>query len=152
MTPQPQGPDLSPTAPPGTKKKRPWQRRMRSLPGDSHVGPENGRIDVSRTSTITGPSTRQRWWKIRLFRGMLNDIKRRAPYYWSDWRDAWDYRVVPSTVYMYFAKYGIRNNSISLSLSLRAVQSGNCPPVWAMKPFPLSSLLLISSYSREPLM
>ena len=52
-----------------------------------------------------------KWWKIKLFRGMLNDIKRRAPYYWSDWRDAWDYRVVPSTVYMYFAKYGIHLSS-----------------------------------------
>ncbi|KAK5627158.1 hypothetical protein RRF57_002874 [Xylaria bambusicola] len=27
----------------------------------------------------------------------------RAPYYWSDWIDAWDYRVIPATVYMYFA-------------------------------------------------
>jgi hypothetical protein len=46
-----------------------------------------------------------KWWKIRYFQGMLNDIKRRAPYYWSDWQDAWDYRVVPATVYMYFAKW-----------------------------------------------
>lgn len=45
------------------------------------------------------------WWKIRLFRGMINDVRRRAPYYWSDWVDAWDYRVIPATVYMYFAKY-----------------------------------------------
>lgn len=45
------------------------------------------------------------WWKIHFFRGMVNDVRRRAPYYWSDWRDAWDYRVVPSTIYMYFAKY-----------------------------------------------
>lgn len=36
---------------------------------------------------------------------MVNDVKRRAPYYRSDWTDAWDYRVVPATVYMYFAKY-----------------------------------------------
>jgi hypothetical protein len=36
---------------------------------------------------------------------MINDVRRRAPYYWSDWADAWDYRVVPATVYMYFAKY-----------------------------------------------
>ncbi|OTB07809.1 hypothetical protein M426DRAFT_53153 [Hypoxylon sp. CI-4A] len=43
------------------------------------------------------------WWKIHLFRGMVNDLRRRAPYYWSDWVDAWDYRVIPSTVYMYFA-------------------------------------------------
>lgn len=52
---------------------------------------------------------------------MVNDIRRRAPFYLSDWTDAWDYRVVPSTgkgnicriglvlifwciVYMFFAK------------------------------------------------
>ncbi|TVY44516.1 putative transporter, partial [Lachnellula occidentalis] len=45
----------------------------------------------------------KRWWKIRLFRGMVLDVRRRAPYYVSDWADAWDYRVVPATVYMYFA-------------------------------------------------
>lgn len=52
------------------------------------------------------PPRAPKWWKIRLFRGMVNDVRRRAPYYWSDWVDAWDYRVVPATVYMYFAKYG----------------------------------------------
>lgn len=36
---------------------------------------------------------------------MVGDLRRRAPYYWSDWKDALDYRVVPATVYMYFAKY-----------------------------------------------
>ncbi|KAK0635405.1 HCO3 transporter family-domain-containing protein [Bombardia bombarda] len=44
-----------------------------------------------------------RWWRIRLFHGMVNDIRRRAPFYASDWTDAWNYRVVPATVYMYFA-------------------------------------------------
>lgn len=44
------------------------------------------------------------WWKIHLFRGMINDLRRRVPFYGSDWLDAWDYRVVPATVYMYFAK------------------------------------------------
>ncbi|PHH77629.1 hypothetical protein CDD80_400 [Ophiocordyceps camponoti-rufipedis] len=43
------------------------------------------------------------WWRLHLFRGILNDIRRRAPFYSSDWRDAWDYRVVPATIYMYFA-------------------------------------------------
>ncbi|KAF4468210.1 hypothetical protein FALBO_4900 [Fusarium albosuccineum] len=43
------------------------------------------------------------WWKIHLFRGMTNDVRRRLSYYVSDWVDAWDYRVVPATVYMYFA-------------------------------------------------
>ncbi|KAL4873491.1 hypothetical protein BDV12DRAFT_160131 [Aspergillus spectabilis] len=44
-----------------------------------------------------------KWWRIRFFRGMIDDVKRRAPFYWSDWADAWDYRVVPATIYMYFA-------------------------------------------------
>ena len=50
------------------------------------------------------PRAPEPWWKIRLFHGIANDLRRRAPYYLSDWLDAWDYRVVPATVYMYFAK------------------------------------------------
>lgn len=41
---------------------------------------------------------------------MWRDIRRRAPYYWSDFVEAWDYRVVPATVYMFFAKYVICHN------------------------------------------
>ncbi|ODH49468.1 hypothetical protein GX48_04410 [Paracoccidioides brasiliensis] len=54
-------------------------------------------------STATTSSSIEKWWHIHFFQGMISDIKRRAPYYASDWRDAWDYRVVPATVYMYFA-------------------------------------------------
>jgi hypothetical protein len=60
---------------------------------------------TSRGTAGSKPPRAPQWWKIRLFRGMINDVRRRAPYYWSDWKDAWDYRVVPATVYMYFAKY-----------------------------------------------
>lgn len=56
---------------------------------------------VSRRSSKRQP----RWWKIRWFKGMVDDVKRRLPFYLSDWTDAWDYRVVPATTYMYFAKY-----------------------------------------------
>lgn len=45
---------------------------------------------------------------------MINDIRRRAPFYLSDWTDAWDYRVVPATVYMYFAKYVCVNAVITI--------------------------------------
>jgi hypothetical protein len=48
-------------------------------------------------------SGHEAWWKIHLFRGMANDLRQRAPYYLGDWTDAWDYRVVPATIYMYFA-------------------------------------------------
>jgi hypothetical protein len=45
-----------------------------------------------------------KWWQVRWCRGMVDDVRRRAPFYKSDFVDAWDYRVVPATVYMYFAK------------------------------------------------
>lgn len=51
-----------------------------------------------------GKTTVDNWWMVHPFRGMVNDLRRRVPYYVSDWVDAWDYRVVPATVYMYFAK------------------------------------------------
>lgn len=70
---------------------------------DRQDGPQE---NSHRGASTTGlHSAQERWWHVHLFRGMVNDVKRRAPYYWSDWTDAWDYRVVPATVYMYFAKY-----------------------------------------------
>lgn len=81
-----------------------------SEPKSSHQALPTGRNDTPGDSFLRREHTRQSrrsanhaWWKIDLFGGMINDIKRRAPYYWSDWRDAWDYRVIPATVYMYFA-------------------------------------------------
>ncbi|EPS30081.1 hypothetical protein PDE_05031 [Penicillium oxalicum 114-2] len=56
-----------------------------------------------RTSATSKSPSESKWWRIHFFRGMKNDLKRRAPFYWSDWTDAWDYRIVPATVYMYFA-------------------------------------------------
>ncbi|EFQ27983.1 hypothetical protein CGRA01v4_03355 [Colletotrichum graminicola] len=64
------------------------------------------RADADANGTGFARSARSRgagWWKVKLFRGMVNDVRRRAPFYVSDWIDAWDYRVVPATVYMYFA-------------------------------------------------
>ncbi|KAF8695190.1 HCO3- transporter family, partial [Rhizoctonia solani] len=40
---------------------------------------------------------------LRPFRGMISDFKARAPYYLSDWTDAWNYRVVPATAMIFFA-------------------------------------------------
>lgn len=34
--------------------------------------------------------------------GIYRDLKGRLPYYVSDWTDAWNYRVIPATIYMYF--------------------------------------------------
>lgn len=91
------------------RKPKPWQsRRYPSARRGQHLAPDHETDSLSRQmSQRSSASTRRQpqWWKVRLFRGMNDDIKRRVPYYWSDWKDAWDYRVVPATIYMYFAKY-----------------------------------------------
>jgi len=70
-----------------------------------HSSERNGDDGELSRERSRGSVAENKWWKIYLFMGMYNDIRRRIPYYWSDWIDAWDYRVVPATVYMYFAKY-----------------------------------------------
>ena len=40
----------------------------------------------------------------RLGVGIIVDIRARAPWYFSDWKDAWNYRVVPATALIFFAK------------------------------------------------
>ncbi|KAK2459667.1 hypothetical protein APHAL10511_008312 [Amanita phalloides] len=43
-----------------------------------------------------------RWIK-RIGSGIRQDVGARAPYYVSDWTDAWNYRVVPATALIFFA-------------------------------------------------
>jgi hypothetical protein len=53
----------------------------------------------SETTTTSKPSKIDRklsWYKW-VGRGMYLDVKRRIPYFASDWKDAWNYRVVPAT-------------------------------------------------------
>lgn len=69
---------------------------------DGAEGPVRPPSEGPETPPAVGPG---KWCKVYLFRGMINDVRRRIPYYASDWLDAWDYRVVPATVYMFFAKY-----------------------------------------------
>ena len=90
--------------PKGHASKKSW--RMPLLPQIDRRANSNETLsdDRSRIQTDMESMEVKTWWKIRLFRGIVNDIRRRAPYYWSDWVDAWDYRVIPATVYMYFVR------------------------------------------------
>ncbi|TYJ55250.1 hypothetical protein B9479_004080 [Cryptococcus floricola] len=45
----------------------------------------------------------KRSWASWLGRGMRRDVMNRLPWYWSDWADAWNYRVIPSTWFIFFA-------------------------------------------------
>ena len=105
----PSGPHLHPTSATtpqarSSNRKKTWQPRLPFLPSRSepqHDSEETLSREVSQAPT-NASSTKEQWWRIRLFRGMINDVRRRAPFYGSDWRDAWDYRVIPATIYMYF--------------------------------------------------
>jgi len=107
-------------------QRNPWQSRRTS----SQIPRRDTEIErlSSQASRHSTRSTRRapKWWKIRLFHGMYEDVKRRLPYYWSDWRDAWDYRVVPATVYMYFAKYD-HNMHLHQTLALQVPCHGSSP-------------------------
>jgi hypothetical protein len=76
-----------------------------TTPDNNNNNNNNNVTQRKHTRRPPPPASPQKnaWWKTRLFSGMVNDIRRRAPFYGSDWKDAWDYRVVPATVYMYFA-------------------------------------------------
>ncbi|KAI4262478.1 MAG: hypothetical protein L6R42_002349 [Xanthoria sp. 1 TBL-2021] len=88
---------MSSTVPNNGRKKRQWQTRLAFVSTLLPAPHQDSDETLSREMSATRDPT---WWKIHLFRGMANDLKRRAPYYWSDWKDAWDYRVVPATVYI----------------------------------------------------
>ncbi|PON24005.1 hypothetical protein TGAM01_v207016 [Trichoderma gamsii] len=99
--------------------------------------------DASRSTTRRNEA----WWSIHPFRGMVNDIRRRAPYYVSDWLDAWDYRVVPATVFMYFA-----NILPALAFSLDMFQ--NTGSNYGVNEVLLASVLgsvVFSIFSAQPL-
>ena len=123
----PSGPNMH--APASSSQRRPsWQtQRISSVrsgrsghaPSSRHSALSANQRDSTRetsqrrASTVaSAQSSQSKWWRVRLFRGMIMDVKRRAPYYWSDWTDAWDYRILPATVYMYFAKYAFHSSDL----------------------------------------
>ncbi|RDW71125.1 putative hco3-transporter family protein [Coleophoma cylindrospora] len=65
------------------------------------------------------------WKSYRLLRpgrGIYHDLRRRLPYYASDITDAWNYRVIASTIRMYFVKrtgsfYGVNEALFSSALA-----------------------------------
>jgi hypothetical protein len=46
--------------------------------------------------------------------GIISDVRARTPWYLSDWTDAWNYRVVPATAHIFFAKYVDEYYALSL--------------------------------------
>lgn len=55
--------------------------------------------------------------------GILQDVRARLPWYWSDWKDAYNYRVIPSIVLIFFANV-LPGIAFSLDLIERTNQYG----------------------------
>ncbi|KAI0051460.1 anion exchanging protein [Auriscalpium vulgare] len=49
------------------------------------------------------PAWLSSFFRVRVGAGIVRDIRSRAPWYWSDWKDAWNYRVIPATTLIFFA-------------------------------------------------
>jgi len=65
-------------------------------------------VESSTVYSTTGPppsQTKPFGWVKGLGAGIRRDIRARAPYYVSDWTDAWNYRVIPATALIFFANY-----------------------------------------------
>ena len=107
-----------------SQQKKPWERRGSSF----RSGRSQQRLPAEEVEPIARQHTRQstrssrrspKWWKIRLFKGMIDDVERRAPYYWSDWRDAWDYRVIPATVVSMLLSFVAEHANVDSICALR---------------------------------
>lgn len=81
-------------------------------PQDSRRRPSNEddiarveRLELQRETTREANRRKPAWRRALGFfcSGMVNDVRKRAPYYVSDWADAWNYRVVPATLFIFFA-------------------------------------------------
>ncbi|RMZ87705.1 hypothetical protein DV736_g5068, partial [Chaetothyriales sp. CBS 134916] len=160
---RPQSPQLARRSGSVHSQKKPWDRRRRpsfrssqsqQRPTTEEVEPIAAAAHDNTTTTrlrthSTGDRTTPRWWKVRWFKGMMDDIKRRTPFYWSDWRDAWDYRVIPATVYMYFA-----NILPALAFSLDMFAKQKTHNSFGVNEVLLSSVmacLIFSLFAAQPL-
>ena len=83
---------------------------------DSHTSqlPHSAEVKKTPVSSSSGTTldrdgagrmpARLRLPRVKVGAGILRDIRARAPWYWSDWKDAWNYRVIPATALVFFAK------------------------------------------------
>ncbi|KAA8497371.1 Band 3 anion transport protein [Porphyridium purpureum] len=53
--------------------------------------------------SLSGPNGETRFEPSRWTEGLRGDIKRRLPWYWSDWKDGMVPKTIPAVLFMYFA-------------------------------------------------
>ena len=74
-------------------------------------------ISRSPSATLCRKERLPYWIPTFIGRGIISDIRARTPYYASDWLDAWNYRVIPAIVLIFFAKWVPLSNHVVTGLS-----------------------------------
>ena len=102
---------------------------IRALPSREPMTPEDERHSGSRglseAEADVAPRKYKGWRRLSwIGSGMRHDIRARAPYYLSDWTDAWNYRVVPASWVSHSIQLGVRRAYRSIS------SSRTCYPDW----------------------
>jgi hypothetical protein len=55
----------------------------------------------------------------KLFGGLIADVKRKAPWYWSDFRDAFHVQSLASIIYIYLVKFGVHRSDVETRISFK---------------------------------
>ncbi|EJC98094.1 uncharacterized protein FOMMEDRAFT_114936 [Fomitiporia mediterranea MF3/22] len=110
--------------------------------------------DPSSTAVSARQGTKRRrsfivWSKlpsVRPFYGIAQDIRSRAPYYVSDWTEAWNYRVVPATLLIFFA-----NVLPGIAFSLDLIETTNQYGVAEVLLSSFMAAFIFSIFGAQPL-
>ncbi|PCH40371.1 hypothetical protein WOLCODRAFT_136829 [Wolfiporia cocos MD-104 SS10] len=101
-----------------------------------------------RMNDVDKPQRSPRWgyglhW---IGSGIIRDIRSRAPYYISDWTDAWNYRVVPAIVLIFFA-----NVLPGIAFSLDLIETTNQYGVSEVLLSSFMAAFIFSVFGAQPL-
>ncbi|KAG8911977.1 hypothetical protein FRC01_005368 [Tulasnella sp. 417] len=116
--------------------------------------PSTKDLDLLEPSRTVTPSVRSfdavpprsSRWDLRPFHGMVTDVKNRLPYYWSDWKDAWTYRVVPATAMIFFS-----NILPGIAFSLDLIETTNQYGVTEVLLSSFMAAFIFSVFACQPL-
>ncbi|KAF8208598.1 HCO3 transporter family-domain-containing protein [Mycena galopus ATCC 62051] len=85
-------------------------------------------------------------WIKALGSGIFSDIQSRAPFYLTDWSDAWNYRVIPATALIFFA-----NVLPGIAFSLDLIETTNQYGVSEVLISSFMAAFIFSFFGAQPL-
>ncbi|KAH9829699.1 anion exchanging protein [Rhodofomes roseus] len=101
-------------------------------------------LRLNDTNTLNDPP---RWMRrMWIGSGMIRDVRARAPYYISDWTDAWNYRVIPAIVLIFFA-----NVLPGIAFSLDLIETTNQYGVSEVLLSSFMAAFIFSVFGAQPL-